>query len=105
MVERGQIWEYVVGSRQLRVLIVSAGEYNALEHSRPWAVAVVRDTSAAVPGYLVPLTGTDPLSGAWVEVPLIMRVDPTALRRNFGFVGETTMAGVEYAIRELMELP
>jgi hypothetical protein len=47
---RGQIWEYVQGSRQYRILIVSNDEYNEQPSAVPWALAIERGAPAS-PGY------------------------------------------------------
>lgn len=47
----------------------------------------------------------DPLPGALVAAPLILRCDPTGLRRNLGFVHNDTLNAVERALRDLLALP
>ena len=101
---RGQVWEYVQGSRQYRVVIVSNDEYNVLPGAVPWGLVVDRG-APAVPGYLVRLTADDPLPGAAVLVPRILRCDRTALRHNLGFVTNESMNAVERGLREFLNLP
>jgi len=101
---RGQVWEYVQGSRQYRVMIVSNDEYNELAGTVPWALAIERE-APAIPGYLVRMADDDPLPGAAVVVPRVVRCDPAALRRMLGFVGNDTLNAVERGLREFLNLP
>jgi mRNA-degrading endonuclease toxin of MazEF toxin-antitoxin module len=101
---RGEIWEYIQGSRQYRVLVISNDEYNELPGAIPWALAVERGPGA-IPGYLVALGADDPLPGATVVVPRVLRCDPSAMRRNLGFVDDATMNAVERGLREFLNLP
>ena len=101
---RGQIWEHVRGSRQYRVLIISNDEYNEMPGAAPWAVTVERG-SANIPGYAVLLNRDDPLPGAVVVIPYVLRCDASALRRSVGFVTNETMNAVEYGLREFLNLP
>jgi len=101
---RGQVWEHVRGSRQYRVLIISNDEYNELPGATPWALTVVREV-ANVPGYVVQLHRDDPLPGAAVVIPEVLRCDTSALRRCLGFVGNDTLNAVESGLREFLNLP
>jgi mRNA interferase MazF len=101
---RGQVWEYIQGSRQYRVLIISNDEYNEQPLAMPWALVVQRDTPKT-PGQLIEMGNGDPLPGAVVAVPLVLRCDPTGLRRNLGFVQNDTLNTIERALRELVVLP
>jgi mRNA-degrading endonuclease toxin of MazEF toxin-antitoxin module len=101
---RGQVWDYTQGSHQYRILIVSNDEYNELPGALPWALALERD-APAIPGYLVELAEDDPLPGAVVVVPRVLRVDPTALRRCRGSVAGATLGAVERGLREFLSLP
>ena len=101
---RGEVWEYVQGSRQYRVVVVSNDEYNELPGAVPWALAIERGPGA-IPGYLVGLRTDDPLPGATVVVPRVLRCDPSALRRNLGFVSNDTMNAIERGLREFLNLP
>ena len=101
---RGEVWEYVQGSRQYRVLIVSNDEYNELPGALPWALAIER-TATGIPGYLVVLSAADPLPGATVVVPRVLRCDTSALRHSLGFVTNDTINAVERGLREFLTLP
>jgi mRNA-degrading endonuclease toxin of MazEF toxin-antitoxin module len=102
--QRGQIWEYVQGSRQYRILIISGDEYNEAPGAIPWGLILER-SAAGVPGYLVQLGAGDPLPGAFVVIPRVLRCDTTALRRNLGFLSDDTMNAVERGLREFLSLP
>lgn len=97
---RGQIWDYVSGSRRHRVLIISTDDYNALPEARPWALLVV-PTVPGPPGYTVALPGR---SQGCVVVPVVFRCDPTGLREHFGYLAHDTYSEVELALREFLEL-
>jgi mRNA-degrading endonuclease toxin of MazEF toxin-antitoxin module len=101
---RGQVWEYVQGSRQHRVLIVSSDEYNEHPNALPWALVLERG-APSVPGFLVPLAADDPLPGAAVVVPRVVRCDPSALRHCLGYLGNASLNAVERGLRELLNLP
>jgi mRNA interferase MazF len=91
------------GSQQYRLLIISNDEYNELDEVRPWGAAVIRGKADSE--LLVQLSADDPLSGAMVDVTRVMQIDRTALRDNHGFVSNTTLNSVEYALREFLNLP
>ncbi|MEO3746833.1 type II toxin-antitoxin system PemK/MazF family toxin [Plantactinospora sp. B5E13] len=102
---RGQIWTLLRGSSEHRVLVISNDEYNSVEELAIWALTVVRDVPH--PNHLaVRLDDDDPLAGAYVRIHSVVQIlDRTALRGNHGFVSHTTMAAIETALREFLELP
>lgn len=101
---RGEIWEYVQGSRQYRILVISNDEFNELPGAVPWALTLERGPGG-IPGYLVELAASDPLPGAVVVIPRVLRCDPSAMRHNLGFVSSDTMNKVERGLREFLNLP
>ncbi|MGN9913724.1 type II toxin-antitoxin system PemK/MazF family toxin [Phytohabitans sp. LJ34] len=105
MVRRGQIWTLLRGGSQYRVLIISNDEYNDVDELAVWALVVARDVP--YPNQLaVRLSADDPLPGAFVKIHAVAQVlDRTALRNTAGFVSHATMAAVEEALREFLELP
>jgi mRNA-degrading endonuclease toxin of MazEF toxin-antitoxin module len=106
MVTRGQVWSYVQGSRKYRVLIISNGEYNAAPGIGPWALRIDREsTVAAEIGLLVVLGQEDPLPGAGVHIPAVLRLDRSALRENLGQLSHATMEAVEAELRDFLALP
>jgi hypothetical protein len=66
---------------------------------------VLERSAPAIPGYLVELTAADPVPGAAVVVPRVLRCDPSALRHDRGFVTNHTMNAVERGLREFLNLP
>ncbi len=103
MVTRGQIWAYIQGSRQYRILIISNDEFNGLDGVFPWGLRVARDAPGG--GLLVRLDESDPLPGASVDVTAVVRIDRTALRENLGFIAPSTLNAVEAALRDFLNLP
>lgn len=101
---RGQVWEYIAGSQQYRVVIVSGDEYNGTPNAAPWALAIQRQ-APSIPGYLIRLSDADPLPGASVVVPNILRCQQTGLVRSLGYLGDSTMNAVERAMRDFLALP
>jgi hypothetical protein len=100
---RGQVWNYIQGSHQTRVLILSSDEYNQHDRFQPLGLLVLRE---GVGGPLQPrLTAGDPLPDSFVHVARPVRIVRTGLRTNLGFVGEATMMAVELGLREVYELP
>jgi mRNA-degrading endonuclease toxin of MazEF toxin-antitoxin module len=101
---RGEVWEFVQGSRQYRVLIVSNDEFNEMPGTLPWALPVGHEIRA-VPGHLVAMTTKDPLPGGIVVVSRVMRCEPSAMRHNLGFVADETINRVERGLRDFLNLP
>jgi hypothetical protein len=99
---RGQVWEYISGSRQYRVVVVSSDEFSGDADLRPWGLVILR---TAPDSLVVALARDDPLAGAYVHVPVVLRLDPTGLRTNLGYLSHSTMIAVELALREFLELP
>ncbi|WP_238015542.1 type II toxin-antitoxin system PemK/MazF family toxin [Dactylosporangium sp. AC04546] len=103
MVVRGQVWTYLVGSWQYRVVIISNDEFNEFENVHPWALVV--DRTAGGSDLTVPLGPDDPLPGAAVNVAVVLRVDRTGLRHNHGYLSNDTMNLLEDALRDFLNLP
>jgi hypothetical protein len=51
------------------------------------------------------MSAADPLPGAMIVVPRVLRCDPSALRHNLGFVANDTMNAIERGLREFLNLP
>ena len=102
---RGQVWTLLRGGSQHRILVISNDEYNDVDELAIWALVVARDVPH--PNQLaVRLSAEDPLPGAFIKVHAVVQIlDRASLRDNAGFVSHTTMAAVEDALREFLELP
>lgn len=101
MVRRGQIRDYVVGSRQLRLLVVSSDEY-----PRRWGLVVSSrgEDSRGVGRLVVTLRPGDPRAGEVIHIPQVLRIDETAIRTDHGYVTNETMNAVEDGLRAFLEL-
>src|SRR5262249_24842958 len=75
VLRRGEIRDYVVGSRQLRVLIVSSDDYTGASMQR-WGLVVTprRADTRAAGRLLVTLGPGDPQHGQVVHIPLVLRI-------------------------------
>ena len=105
MVNRGEVWEYIVGSRQYRVLVISNDEFNEEAMVRPWGLPIDRAHTAVPSGLMIRLGEDDPLSGATVYVADVLRLDRSALRRSLGYLSHPSMEAVESALRDFLALP
>jgi mRNA-degrading endonuclease toxin of MazEF toxin-antitoxin module len=102
VVSRGEVWEYIVGSQQYRVLVISNDEWNDQPGVSPWGLFIARTGPQAL---AVRLTDSDPLPGAVVHIPKVFRVDPSGLRTNLGHASHDTMNAIEEALRDFLALP
>ena len=106
MLRRGEVRDYVVGSRQLRVLIVSSDDYTGPGMQRWGLVVTPRQADTRAAGRLLVTLGPgDPQRGQVVHIPLVLRIDASAVRTNYGFVTGDTMNAVERGLRAFLELP
>ena len=101
MVSRGEVWEYIAGSQQYRVLVISNDEWNDQPGVSPWGLFIARTGPQTL---TVGLTESDPLPGAVVHIPKVLRIDPSGLRANCGHVSHDTMHTVEEALRDFLAL-
>jgi len=103
---RGQVWEYIAGSHQFRVLIVSNDEYNDRPDIEALGLLVPRRTPDPAMGDLAPIMAAgDPLPGSAALVAHSMRLLRSGLRRNLGFVSNATLSAVEDGLRDFLVLP
>jgi hypothetical protein len=96
-VRRGSILHYVVGSQQLRVVVVTADRYNPA-HA---LVAPVRERPAPglTPAFLVPLTKQDWPAAAVIDLSRTRSLDPAAVSGAAGQLTHTTLRALTSAIR------
>lgn len=97
---RGDIVEYMQGSRRVRVIVVSADAYTA---TYP-VVALVHDRADGdVPGLLYPLPA-DVAGGGTIDISRIRFADPTAFGNRLARVPPTLMARITAGLRRLLAL-
>jgi hypothetical protein len=97
------VWEYVQGSRQYRILIVSNDEYNELPRGAAGSGARTRGhRDPGVPGRA---RRRRPAARRHGRHPRVLRCDPSALRHNLGFVTNDTIDAVERGLWEFLTLP
>lgn len=97
---RGEVVDYTIGSRRVRVLVVSANSY---AQTFPVIVLVHGRADGDVPGVLVPLP--DELAGGGtIDLSRIRFADPTAMGRRHGRVPVGVMGKVDHGLRRLLSL-
>ena len=100
MVARGDIVDYTIGSRRIRVLVVSSDLFS--EHY-PVVVFVHDRADGDVPGILLPLP-LELAGGGTIDLSRIRFADPTAFGRRHGRVPAELMARVDSGLRRLLNL-
>lgn len=97
---RGSILHYVVGSHQLRVVIISADRYNPA-HA---LVAPVRERPAPglAPAFLVPLTTNDWPTAAVIDLSRTRSLDPSAVSGPAGQLTRTSLGTLTTAVRNYL---
>jgi mRNA-degrading endonuclease toxin of MazEF toxin-antitoxin module len=100
-VTRGDVHEYAIGSRVVRAVIVSAGQY------APGRIAMAPvadlDPRGKAFGLAVPTSGADPLTGS-VDVGRIRPADPDLIRARVGRMSTPTMSRISAALKDFLEL-
>jgi mRNA-degrading endonuclease toxin of MazEF toxin-antitoxin module len=98
---RGEVYEYVIGSHQARIAIVSATPYNP----RLATFAVIRHPSAKPPptSIAVPTGPGDPVAGV-VDVSRLRALDESAVRARLGRLTPNTLGHVNRALRTYLDL-
>jgi mRNA-degrading endonuclease toxin of MazEF toxin-antitoxin module len=96
---RGDVVDYMLGSRRIRVLVVSSDSYNAT-----FPVVLVHDRSDGnVPGILFPLPA-DLAGGGTIDVSRIRSGDAAAFGHRHGRVSGSLMSQVDAGLRRLLAL-
>lgn len=99
--KRGSVWDYVVGSRQLRVVIVSANRYNP---GRALCAPVLQHGNVPAPTTIMVALGEgDPVAGL-VNLAMIRNVVPEAVREHRGQLAPITLRQVDQALRTYLDL-
>src|SRR5262245_499811 len=96
---RGDVADYVQGSRQFRVLVVSDTVFS----KRYPVIVLIHDRADGdVPGVLIPLPAD--LGGGTIDLSRIRFADPSAFRLAHGRVSAALMAKVDSGLRRLLAL-
>jgi mRNA-degrading endonuclease toxin of MazEF toxin-antitoxin module len=97
---RGDVVDYTLGSRRVRVLVVSA---NAYCRAYPVIVLVHSRADGNVPGLLLPLP-TDLAGGGTVDLSRIRFADPSAFGHRHGRIPASLANQVDHGLRRLLAL-
>ena len=97
---RGDVVDYTIGSRRIRVLVVSA---NAYTRAYPVIVMIHNRADGDVPGILLPLPA-DLAGGGTIDLSRIRFADPSAFGHRHGRLSTTLAAKVDHGLRRLLAL-
>lgn len=97
---RGDVVDYALGSRRIRVLVVSA---NAYTRNYPVVVLIHSRADGDVPGILLPLP-SDLAGGGTIDLSRIRFADPGAFGHRHGRITSTLAAKVDHGLRRLLGL-
>jgi mRNA-degrading endonuclease toxin of MazEF toxin-antitoxin module len=94
---RGSILHYLVGSRRLRVVVITADRYNPAHG----LLAPLRERLApdAMPAFLVPLSRQDWPTAAVIDLSRARSLDPEAVAGPAGQLTQVTLNTLTTAIR------
>jgi mRNA-degrading endonuclease toxin of MazEF toxin-antitoxin module len=99
-VRRGEVYEYAVGSRVARIVVVSADRYSPRRVT--CAPIIVGGDDSAAPATTT-VAVTTPLAGR-VDVTRLRPADANAIRARLGRLAHTTMTEVDRALRTYLDL-
>ena len=97
---RGDVYDYTLGSRRIRVLVVSA---NAFSRVYPVIVLIHSRADGAVPGILLPLP-PDLAGGGTIDLSRIRFADPAAFGHRYGRIPAALANRVDHGLRRLLGL-
>jgi len=97
---RGDVVDYTLGSRRIRVLVVSA---NAYTRNYPVTVLIHSRADGDVPGILLPLP-SDLAGGGTIDLSRIRFADPGAFGHRHGRITPPLAAKVDHDLRRLLGL-
>lgn len=97
---RGDVVDYTLGSRLIRVLVVSA---NAFTRTYPVIALIHSRADGDVPGILVPLPA-DLAGGGTIDLSRVRFADPSAFGRRHGRIASALTAKVDSGLRRLLGL-
>jgi mRNA-degrading endonuclease toxin of MazEF toxin-antitoxin module len=97
---RGDVYDYTLGSRRIRVLVVSATAYS---RTYPVIVLIHSRADGDVPGILLPLPG-DLAGGGTIDLSRIRFADLSAFGHRHGRLTPVLAAKVAHGLRRLLDL-
>ena len=97
---RGDVVDYTLGSRRIRVLVVSA---NAFARTYPVVVLVHDRADGDVPGILIPLP-SDLGGGGTIDLSRIRFADPAAFGHRHGRITPALAGKVDQGLRRILGL-
>jgi hypothetical protein len=97
---RGDVVDYTMGSRRIRVLVVSADAYT---RAYPVIGLIHNRADGDVPGILLPLP-PDLAGGGTIDLSRIRFADPSAFGHRHGRISTTLAAKVDHGLRRLLAL-
>lgn len=92
--------DYTLGSRRIRVLVVSADAYT---RNYPVIVLIHSRADGDVPGILLPLP-SDLAGGGTIDLSRIRFADPGAFGHRHGRITSTLATKVDHGLRRLLGL-
>ena len=99
-VTRGDVVDYTLGSRRIRVLVVSAAVYC---QAYPVIVLIHARADGDVPGILRPLP-TDLAGGGTIDLSRIRFADPSAFGHRHGRIPAALASQIDHGLRRLLSL-
>ena len=99
-VARGDVVDYMLGSRRVRVLVVSSNAFSAVY---PVIVLIHDRADGDVPGILLPLP-TDVAGGGTIDLSRIRFADQPALGHRHGRISASLAGQVDNGLRRLLSL-
>jgi mRNA-degrading endonuclease toxin of MazEF toxin-antitoxin module len=99
-IARGDVLDYMQGSRRIRVLVVSDTTYT---RHYPIIVMIHDRADGDVPGILIPLPA-DLAVGGTIDLSRIRFADPSSFGVRHGRVSATLMSRVDSGLRRLLAL-
>jgi mRNA-degrading endonuclease toxin of MazEF toxin-antitoxin module len=97
---RGDVLDYALGSRRVRVLMVSATTYS---QAYPVIVLIHDRADGDVPGILLPLP-TDLAGGGTIDLSRIRFADQAAFGHRHGRISAALASQVDHGLRRLLAL-
>ena len=98
---RGEVYEYTVGSQRARIVIVSASRYNPGRAT--FAVVLGAGVPSPPVAVMVPTAEADPVRGT-IDVSRPRPLDPSAVRARIGRLTPTTLRHLDRALRTYFDL-